>query len=124
MASSIMMAVHHLKISNEYIKDFQREHPNTRGGTKFGEYGRKVDWIIRDIITYPHFRDEVREAIKGELLSEPFSYESIVEKASLLNPQQREVLEDVIDMVLRGETIKVTNDTTEGLSDRDSEQSE
>lgn len=116
MASSIMMAMHHLKLTNEYIKDFQRQYPTTRGGAKFAEYGRKLDWIIRDIITYPNFRDEVREAIKGELLSEPFAYESIIQKASLLNPQQREVLEDVIDMVLRGETIKVINETT-GLSD-------
>jgi len=39
--------------------------------------------------------------------SDPFSYQSLVEKLALLSPQQRIDLEDVVEMLLNNETIKV-----------------
>ena len=35
---------------------------------------------------------------------------SIMEKVALLNPDQRQTLEEVAEMVLKGETIKVITD--------------
>ena len=106
--SSIMSAIHHLKIAREFMDDFVRSHDKSaRGTVKFGEYSRKINWILSDMATYPHFRQEVRDAIKIELASDPFAFMSIMEKAALLNPDQRQTLEDVIEMVLKGETIKV-----------------
>jgi hypothetical protein len=39
--------------------------------------------------------------------SDVFSYVAIAEKCSLLEPQQREMLDDVLDRILSGETIEV-----------------
>lgn len=105
--SSAITMIHHLRMANEYCEDFIREHPNTRGAFKFIDYSRRFQWILKDIITYPHFRDEVRDGIKAEMQSDPFSYQSLVEKFALLGPQHRESLEDVVDMLLNNESIKV-----------------
>lgn len=105
--SSAITMIHHLRMAKEYCEDFIREHPNTRGAFKFVEYSRRFDWVLKDIVTYPHFRDEVRAGIKVELESDPFSYQSLVEKFALLGPQHRENLEEIVDMLLNNETIKV-----------------
>lgn len=112
--SSIMSAIHHLKIAQEFMDDFVRGHEfYQRGTVKFGEYSRKIAWILNDMATYPHFRQEVRDAIKMELKSDPFTFMSIMEKVALLNPDQRQMLEDIADQVLAGDTIHVTNKTHE-----------
>ena len=109
--SSIMSAIHHLKIAREFMDDFVRSHDrNARGTVKFYEYSRKINWILNDMATYPHFRQEVRDAIKMELASDPFAFMSIMEKVALLNPDQRQTLEEVAEMVLKGETVKVITD--------------
>lgn len=105
--SSAISMIHHLKMAKEYCDDFIRQYPNTRGSVKFVEYTRRFAWVFNDIITYPHFGEDVREGIKREIEADAFSYNSLVEKMALLNPTQREMLEDVIEMLLKGETIKV-----------------
>lgn len=106
--SSIMSAIHHLKIAKEFMDDFVRSHePHQRGTVKFVEYSRKINWILSDMATYPHFRQEVRDAMIIELKSDPFAFMSIMEKVALLNPDQRQTLEEVAEMVLKGEPIKV-----------------
>jgi hypothetical protein len=105
--SSAISMIHHLKLSKEYCEDFVRQHPSSRGALKFIEYKRRIEWLFKDIITYPHFREEVRNGIKLEIESDAFSYQSLVEKLALLNPEQRDNLEGVIDMILNNETIKV-----------------
>lgn len=106
--SSIMSAIHHLKIAREFMDDFVRSHDRfARGTVKFGEYSRKINWILSDMATYPHFRQDVRDAMNNELKSDPFAFMSIMEKAALLSPDQRQTLEEVIEMVLKGEPIKV-----------------
>ncbi len=105
--SSAITMIHHLRMAKEYCDDFMRQHPNTRGAVKFQDYQKKFDWVLKDILTYPHFRDEVRDGIRAEMQSDPFSYQSLVEKFALLTPEHRENLEDVVDMLLNNETIKV-----------------
>ena len=105
--SSAISMIHHLRLAKDYSEDFIRQHPESRGALKFIEYRRRMQWILNDIITYPHFREEVREGMKREMESDPFSYQSLVEKIALLSPDQREGLEDVVQMLLNNETIKV-----------------
>lgn len=105
--SSAISMIHHLRMAKEYCEDFIRQHPDSRGAVKFVEYARRFNWILNDIITYPHFREEVREGMKKEMESDPFSYQSLVEKLALLSPEQRIDLEDVVEMLLNNETIKV-----------------
>jgi hypothetical protein len=108
MGSSVVSCIHHLKLADEYAKDFVRSAPGTRGATIFANYSLKLNWILRDVVTYPHFDDEVREGMRKEIASDAFSYDSLTEKLALLNPEQREELDGLLTDILRGKTIEVT----------------
>jgi len=107
MRSSIVQVIQHLKISDEFMNDFIRSAPNTRGAVIFKDYSRRLKWILRDIITYPYFDDAVRQGIKVEIQSDAFAVPAIVGKIALLNPGQREMMEDLVDDILKGKTIHV-----------------
>jgi hypothetical protein len=101
MGSSIISAIHHIRASREYIDDFIRSAPNTRGAIIFKGYRDKLDWVLRDVITYPHFGVGVREAIKVEILSDPLQYPAIVDRIALLTPDQRERLEEIVETLIK-----------------------
>lgn len=107
MVSNIVQAIQHLKISDEFMNDFIRSTPNTRGAHLFRNYSRKINWILTDILTFPYFENEVRKGISVEIKSDPFATPAIVEKVSLLNAEQRQMIEDIIEDVLKGKTIHV-----------------
>ena len=107
MRSSVVQAIQHVKIAEEFMNDFIRSAPNTRGAVIFKDYSRRLQWILRDIITYPYFDDQVRQGIKVEIESDAFAVDAIVGKISLLNPEQREMMEDLVDDILKGKTIHI-----------------
>lgn len=108
MRGSVIQSIHHLKLADEFMNDFVRSAPNTRGAVLFQNYSRKIKWILMDIITYPLFDDEVRKGIRAEIESDAFSIPAIVEKVSLLNPEQREMLEGLIEDIIAGKTIEIS----------------
>jgi hypothetical protein len=107
MRSSIVQAIQHLKQSEEFMQDFIRQAPSTRGAFIFTDYSRKIKWILRDIITFPYFTDEVRLGIKTEIESDAFAVEAIHDKIPLLNPEQRAMLEVLVGDMLEGKTIEI-----------------
>ena len=107
MVSNIVQAIQHVKMANEFMQDFIRSTPNTRGAYIFKDYSRRLNWIITDILTYPHFQDDVRKGISTEIKSDPFATPAIVDRVSLLNSEQREMIEDLIEDILKGKTIHV-----------------
>jgi hypothetical protein len=107
MGSSVVSFIHHLKLADEYAKDFVRSAPGTRGAVIFDNYSKRIAWIFRDVITYPHFGDEVREGMRREIASDAFSYDSLIEKVALLNPEQRDMLEGLLTDILKGKTVEI-----------------
>lgn len=107
MGSSVVSFIHHLKLADEYAKDFVRSAPGTRGAIIFDNYSKRIAWIFRDVITYPHFGDEVREWMRKEIASDAFSYDSLTEKIALMNPEQREMLENLLTDILKGKTVEI-----------------
>lgn len=107
MGSSVVSFIHHLKLADEYAKDFVRSAPNTRGSIIFDNYSKRIAWIFRDVVTYPHFGDEVREGMRKEIASDAFSYDSLTEKIALMNPEQREMLEGLLTDILKGKTVEI-----------------
>ena len=107
MGSSVVSFIHHLKLADEYAKDFVRSAPGTRGAVIFDNYSKRIAWIFRDVVTYPHFGDEVRDGMKKEIASDAFSYDSLTEKIALMNPEQREMLEGLLDDILKGKTVEI-----------------
>jgi hypothetical protein len=107
MRSSIVQAIQHLKQAEEFMNDFIRQAPSTRGAVIFDGYSRKVRWILRDILTFPYFTDEVRLGIKTEIESDAFAVEAIHDKIPLLNPEQRAMLEELVEDMVAGKTIEI-----------------
>jgi hypothetical protein len=107
MRSSIVQSIQHIKQANEFMSDFIRQAPNTRGSLVFAGYSNKLQWILRDILTYPHFPDEVRLGIRTEIESDCFAVEAIHDKIPLLNPEQRAMLEELVEYMVAGKTIEI-----------------
>lgn len=106
-ASNIPASIQHLKMAIEHWDDFTREHPGTKGADLFTGYKKRVEWILRDIITNPYLPPEVIAGIKNELSSDVFAVPDIQGKIALLPPEQRDNIEKIIDLVLKGETLKI-----------------
>lgn len=107
MRSSVIQAIQHVKIADEFMNDFIRAAPQTRGAVLFTDYSRRLKWILRDIVTYPYFDPLVRKGIKCEIESDAFGVGAINDLIPLLNPEQREMIESLIEDVLKGKTIEV-----------------
>lgn len=105
--SNVVSAIHHLKLGKEFLEDFCRSFPNSIGDKKFKVYIEKINWIFKDMITTNAITEDVRVGIKEELNSDILLVPELHRKMALLNPEQREGLEDVIDCVLSGETIEI-----------------
>ncbi len=105
--SNIIQAFQHLRMSKEYLQDFQREFQGTKGSVLFSKYEKKIDWIYNDLITTPEFTPDIVKGIKEEWNCDMFALPAIHDKISLLKPHQRNTLEDLLDLILKGETIDV-----------------
>jgi hypothetical protein len=105
--SNVVSAIHNLKLAQLHFEDFCRQYRNSIGEKKFKIYISKIDWIFKDIITTNVITDEVRVGIKNEINSDVLLVPELHRKMALLEPDQRDLLEEVIDLVLAGETIEV-----------------
>ena len=108
MRSSVVQAIQHVKIADEFMSDFVRAAPNTRGAVIFKDYSRRLQWILRDIVTYPYFDPMVRQGIKVEIESDAFSVGAINDLIPLLNPEQREMIEGLIEDIIKGKRIEIS----------------
>lgn len=107
MVSNFITSIHHLRICAEYMDDIVRQYPGSRAASMFESYSKKIRWILNDIYTHPHFTDPIREGIKKEIESDPLTYRAIMERISLLAPEQRDMLEFVVNDMLDGKQIKI-----------------
>jgi hypothetical protein len=105
MKSSAISSIQHLRIAKEYMDDFVRANKKSIGGGIFNDYIRRIDWILKDIITYPYFSEQTREALREEYSSDPLTTSALFEKIPLLSPEQKEVIEILVDGYLNGEQI-------------------
>lgn len=105
--SNIVLAIQNLKMAFEYFEDFQRENPHTKGADLTKKYTQRISWIMNDFITAPCMPEVVRIGAKKEWESDPFAIPAICEKISLLPPEQRDMIETIIDACLKGQTVKI-----------------
>ena len=103
----ILNSLHHLKLSRDFMRSFMLDNPESVGARMLLPYTKKMDWIAQDLITNPRFPQEIRDAIRKEWEADGFTIPAIDEKIAKLSPEQREILESIIDLILEGETIKV-----------------
>ena len=103
--SNIISAFHHLKVSREYWEDLKRELPETDAEKLANRYIKKIDWCYGDFITIPAFPDAVREGVRLEWSSDVLAIPEIMNKISLLTPDKRSLVEELVDALYRGEEI-------------------
>jgi len=113
MKSSIISAIQHIRIADEFMEDVIRSG-NTIGAKIFKGYSAKLKYIVRDFTTYPFFNEYVREGIRQEIKTDPLVTEGIKEKIALLPAQYREDFEQALEWILDGKTVKITMDDTQG----------
>lgn len=105
--ANIINAIQNLKMAQEQFEDFCREYPNSQGSKLFNSYSKKISWIFADIITHPFLSEEIRGGIRSEINSDVFAVPAILELIALLTPEQREIVEDLIEAYISGETVKI-----------------
>lgn len=115
--SDIISGLQALKRAHDHWDSFIREKPGSLAERMFGMYIRKINWIVFDFLSCPHFPEEVRRGIRKEWTSDTFAIPAISEKVALLSPDQREAVEAVIDLLLSGEKLEIevkpiSDDTT------------
>lgn len=105
--NSFRKAFYHLKLSLEYFLDFQRENPGSIGSKACKVYSDRLGWIFRDFKSNPNFPADTLEDFLGEMESDPLSLNEIARQAALLPTHQKEALETVLGLLLKGEEVTV-----------------
>lgn len=106
-SSNIVSAIIDLKKADEHFQSFIRDNPGSKGAKLFKGYSDKINFIFKDLITNPNLTEPVRQGIKREIVSDVFVKDAITEKAALLEPAKKEMIELIIDKLLDGEDIEV-----------------
>lgn len=108
-SSNVVSAIHNLAKAKAHFESFCREHPSSKGDKLFTAYASRLEWIYKDIITHPFISSEVVEGIKKEWNGDAFQVDAIAEQAALLSPEKRDLVEAIIESLLKGEEIQFTN---------------
>lgn len=105
--SDIVSALQSLKRAHDHFESFIREKPGSLAERMFKGYAKRIDWIVNDFLSCPHFPQEVRDGIRGEWLADAFTTIEVHDKIALLPPDRRECLENVIDLLLKGDKLEL-----------------
>lgn len=100
-------AIHYMKISIEFMNDFCRQYPGSKGAKVMDQYLKRLNWILMDIKTSIDFPQIVRDGLKTEIESDVLLFPEIVNKIHLLAPDKREFIETIVDQLLNDETIEI-----------------
>ena len=105
--SDIVSGLQALKRAHDHWDSFVREKPGSLAERMFKAYIAKINWIVFDFLSCPHFPDAVRNGIRKEWYADPFMTPAISDKVALLAPDQRDAVENVIDLLLSGEKLEI-----------------
>lgn len=108
--SDLVQAMHHIKFAHEYLDSFRRDNKGSRADMLFKTYQNKLEWIVKDFMTIPYLPQSVRDGLRKEWESDIFTIDAITTNVSLLTPEQREIVDNIIESILKGEQIKIIED--------------
>lgn len=98
----------YLRLSQEFCDDLKRTNKSDSLAFKmFNEYSKRINWILTDVITNPKFPDVIRNELRKEMDSDLLVISALNDKIHLLPINQREVLENIVDCILKGENIEI-----------------
>lgn len=107
--SSIVSAIHHIRIAKEFFDDFCREHPGSTGARLFKGYSERLNFIYRDLKSQPIFYNapDIREGISEQWQADVLGIVELYSQISKIPTEQREALIEVINHILNGEVLTV-----------------
>jgi hypothetical protein len=105
--TALANSLFHLKVAEQYMTSFVADNPGTYGASLLKQYAARVGWILRDVVTNPKLPDEARNGLKNDLKSDLLVIPAIAEKIALLTEDNREAVEMLVDMLVRGEKLTV-----------------
>lgn len=110
--NEILKALHDLWRAKLHLKLFvlSENVANPKVKVQFKGYINKIEYIVNDIKLHPQCSEEIRQAINEEWNSDILTIDSIQEKVLQLTPNEREIVETILDAVIAGEEINVVYD--------------
>lgn len=112
----LISAIHYIKLGHDLMNSFILDNPEKYGSKLMRPYVQKLDWIGKDLISNTKFPAQVRDGIRAEWNSDTFMIPAIHEKLTRLQPQQREAVEQLIDLIISGKQLRVEYEKTEQSS--------
>jgi len=98
-------AFYHLQMALDYFDDTNRNVPTTIAGKLSIRYAERLKWVINDFATSPKIPSDAAMEFKNELQGDVMFHEAISEKCLNLSIDQKVILENIIDELIKGETI-------------------
>ena len=100
---NLAKALHFNKVSREYF-DFLKV--GAKGETKmlFSNCVQRLDWVYHNI--YDRLSQNSKDVLKQEM-ADSLALDSIMDGLVLLTPQNRSIVEGIINSLNKGETIEV-----------------
>ena len=102
---SFRKAFYHLQMALDYFEDTNRTVPLAIAGKLSLRYASRLKWIINDFATSPKIPSDAAGEFKSELQSDVMFHEAISEKCLNLTIDQKIILENIIDELIKGATI-------------------
>jgi len=103
---SLAKGIHHVNIAKQYFEDLCLG-ANFNVKMIFNQYIQKCDYIISNVKN--RLSDENRDILAKEL-EDSLSFDAIADKIIRLSVEQRAFIEDILDAMIRGEDVVITDD--------------
>ncbi len=99
-------ALYHISIGKKYFEMIMVDK-SYNAKMIFQQYVNKCDWIERNI--YDRLKDETRAMYKESIIKgDTVFFDSCSEKLLLISESQKQAIEQILDSIIKGETIEIT----------------
>ena len=103
---SVAKALNHIHIARQYFDDV-RMGSSLDVKMIFNQYVSKCDWILNNL---RHRLNEENRKYLDKELADSLTVDAITDKVVLLDNKSKEFIEELIDMIIKGEEIKIIRD--------------
>ena len=104
-SSNLISAFHHLRKAELHLELVAMESKGGIGHDVATKYIKKIEWMKTDCISIPVFPDIVRAGLRKEWACDVLAVDNIRDSIELLAPEQRELVETLIEALLNREEI-------------------
>ena len=105
---SVAKALTHIHIAKQYFDDV-RLGASQDVKMIFTQYENKSEWILDNL--RHRLNEENRNALDKEL-KDSIVVDAITDKVVLLDNKSKDLVEEIIDMIIKGEEVKIYRDDT------------